>query len=91
MVVSRRTQGIWLCILGKRILCKYGGKGRKKSICQRPMSRFQQRKDKQIVQSECAKRWFEVQETVKGTRTPKNSRPTHGRKTQMKRDKDQSF
>ena len=44
-----------MCVLVKRILCKHGGKGRKKSVCQRPMGRFQQRKDKQIVQSECTK------------------------------------
>ena len=55
------------------------------------MGRVQQRKDKQIVQSECAKGWFEVQETVKGTITPENSRPTHGRKRRMERDKDKSF
>ena len=56
-----------------------------------PMGRVQQRKAKQIVQSECEKGWFEVQEIVKGTRTPENSRPTHDRKRQMERDKDKSF
>ena len=44
MAVAGITQGIWLCVLGKRILCKHGGKGRKKSICERPMGRVQQRK-----------------------------------------------
>ena len=55
------------------------------------MGRVQQRKDKQIVQSECAKGWFKVKETVKGTRITENSRPTHDRKRQMERDKDKSF
>ena len=56
-------------------------KEEKKSICQRPMGRVQQRKDKQIVQSKYAKGWYKVQEMVKGTRTLENSKPTHGRKT----------
>ena len=60
MAIAGCTQGIGLCFLGEIILCKHGGKGRKNSICQRPMGRVQQRKDKHIVQSKYVKGWFEV-------------------------------
>ena len=55
------------------------------------MGRVQQRRDKQIVQSEGAKGWFEVQETTKGTRTTENSRPTNSLERRMERDKENPF
>ena len=61
------------------------------SICQNTLGRVQQRRDKQIVQSEGAKGWFEVQETTKGTRTLKNSRPINDWKRRMERHKENTF
>ena len=70
MEVSGITQRTWICLFYKGILCKYGRKRRKKSVCQRTVDRFQQRRDQPIVQSGCAKRWIKVQEATKGNRAP---------------------
>ena len=60
----------------------------KESICQRTMDRLQQREDKYIVQSEGAERWLKVQESTKGARIPKDSRPTYNRERKMEGHKE---
>ena len=54
MVENREWQSLEkhkesMCLFGKGILCKYGRKRRKKSVCQRTVDIFQQRRNQQIV------------------------------------------
>ena len=49
---------------------------------------FCKEKINNLVQSEGAKIWLKVQETTKGARVPKNSRPTYSWKRKMEGDKE---
>ena len=52
------------------------------------MDRFQQGKDKLIVQSEGAERWLKIQETTKGARVPEDNGPIDSRKRKMEGNKE---
>ena len=87
MVVFGRTQRTWKCFYAERILFKYGRKRRKKGLCQRTMDRYQHRGDQKIVQFGCTKGWIKVQETTKGNKALKDSRPCHNWKGRVERNK----
>ena len=67
MEISGITQRTRMCLFGKGILCEYGRKRRKKSVCQRTVDRFQQRRNQQIVQSGCVKNGSKFRKQLRET------------------------